>query len=490
MSPSASAVKQGLEEYLPDHVSITISGDPDYASTIATWNIRAQYRPLAVVQPTTAPEVSTLIKRAQELGVTQIAIRGGGHSFEGLSLGGQDGAFVIDMRKMDHVFATPEKNEVTAQGGALLSQVHLAAYRNGHKMVPLGTCPSVGIAGQVQCGGYGFYSRTYGPMVDRALAFEIVTADGEIRQVDDYHDSDLFYALRGSGVGSFGVITAVTLRTNDIPASIANFSVRWKLADSDIPSILKALQRACLGAPSSMNAMVMAWLGQFEVFGTILATSDSERDTNWRNFLDALPESNDARIEGMDFLTSVMDISKRQTSAPFYQTIDEVQREWDSHLRCMKIKSGFLPKPLTDEDMDRMGQFWKTQPSTGVRVQLLALDPGHTPQSDSTSIRARGCPWLMGMSVYITQKECRADELMSEAEERMPWLNQAYELFRPLSVGAYVGDDDLEEGAGVYEGYMASFYGRHLPRLSQVKARYDPGNLFHHALSIPVAGGG
>ncbi|KAL5364531.1 hypothetical protein BJX96DRAFT_187927 [Aspergillus floccosus] len=479
------SMPEALRKCLPAHISVIAADDNNYTQSTATWNIRVQYQPVAVVQPTTVDDVSLIIKSAKNIGISQVAVRGGSHSFEGLSLGGRNGAMVIDMVKMNHVCSDPGKSELTAQGGALLSQVHTEAHHTGRKMVPLGTCPSVGLAGQIQSGGYGFYSRTYGPLVDRAIAFEMVTADGQILHVDKDHHADLFYAVRGSGTGSFGVITSVTLRTNDIPASIANFSVIWKLSNSEIPHIFKRLQAACLWAPKSINTMVMAWVEKFEVFGTILASSHSERDTIWAEFLASLPESSDVRMVPMDYLESVMDISKRQTSAPWYNSLSEIQREGKQHLRYMKIKSGYIPDPLPDDAIERIGAYLTTQPPTGVRVQLLALDPEHVPQPDHTSIRARRCHWLMGMSVYITQREHQENELLSEGDKRMPWLNQAYNLFLPFASGAYIGDDDLEEGEDESSLFL-SFYGSHLPRLSSIKAKYDPANLFHHPLSIPL----
>ncbi|WP_169813674.1 BBE domain-containing protein [Nocardia pseudobrasiliensis] len=65
------------------------------------------------------------------------------------------------------------------------------------------------------------------------------------------------------------------------------------------------------------------------------------------------------------------------------------------------------------------------------------------------------------------------------------WLNQAYEIFYPYTTGGYIGDDDYAEGDRGRDMFD-SYYGRHLPQLKAVKNKYDPGNLFHHKLSIPL----
>ena len=245
------------------------------------------------------------------------------------------------MVKMKTVSSVPDKNELTAQGGALLSDIHMHAFENGRKMVPLGTCPSVGVGGHIQCGWYGFYSRTYGPLVDRAISFEVITANGEIKVTSDSQNADHFYALRGSEMGSFGVITSMTLRTNHVPNTVANFSIVWDLKASDIPQILSKAQSACLDAPLFFNPMVMAWVGKFGIFGTILAPSEATRDASWERFLSFLPQPGSVKMHPMNYLGSVMDISKQQTSAPWYEDLKAVQREKREHFRYMKIKSGY-----------------------------------------------------------------------------------------------------------------------------------------------------
>ncbi|EAW15369.1 FAD-binding oxidoreductase [Aspergillus clavatus NRRL 1] len=461
--------KNKLRHALPDDIRVVFETDEDYKAMIATWNIRSRHRPLVIVQ----------------LGVNHLAIRGGGHSFEGLSLGGSDGALVLDMILMNKIESNPGKNEPIAEGGAILGDISLHAFKNGGKMIPMGTCPSVGIAGQVQCGGFGFHTRTHGLLVDRALAFEVVTADGAIRQVNKKEHADLFYALRGSGSGSFGVITSVTLRTNNAPGATANFSIRWDLDSSDVPDILKAVHHACLKAPPGINPMIIIWLGVLEVYGTILAESDVERDESWRSFSSLLPRARSLRMKPLSFIDSLIEISSLQTSAPWYQDLDQVHREGEEHLRYMKIKAGFIPGALDDSFLHTLGDFLMTQPTTGVRVQLLALNPEIEPDPDTSSVKARHCAWLMGMSVYLQAQEYGQEGLWIEAAERLPWLTKAYELFYPHTVGGYLGDDDLEEGQNG-RSMMESFYGHHLPRLSAIKEKYDPQNLFHHPLSIPV----
>ncbi|PYH44670.1 FAD-binding domain-containing protein [Aspergillus saccharolyticus JOP 1030-1] len=480
------SIKAQLSSILPDRIEILVSGDPEYGSAIATWNLRAQHKPRAVIRPSTAQDVSIVTRAVQCARVDRVTIRAGGHSFEGLGLGGQDGAVVIDMIKMRRIHSNADAQEVTVEGGALLGEVQTHISQHGNQMLPMGTCPIVGIAGQIQCGGYGFFSRTYGVLVDRVLEMQVVTADGEIRTVSDKQHSDLFYALRGSGGGSFGVITSLTLKTNDIPRAIANFSIKWKIADCNVAAVLKAAHGACLSSPKGLNAMLVAWFGTIELYGTLLEDSKAQCETIWSDVLSSLPAPSSTRMEFFDLLGSVVDVAKNQTSAPWYSSLSDLQREGNEHLRYVKIKSGYIPDPLRDSFLDQLAVIVEVQPTKDVRVHLLTLNPNLIPATDTTSVRCRGCTWFVDMLVFTQVGQYGEAGARAEADKlQRGWLGRIDRLFSTVRTGTYLGDDDFDQGRNRNE-MMASFYGPHLPRLMGVKRRYDPGNLFNHPLSVPL----
>ncbi|PHH69869.1 hypothetical protein CDD82_7465 [Ophiocordyceps australis] len=463
-------------------------GEKHFYTHTATWNMLKEHKPIGVVRPESAQQVSAVVKAARKLGIKHVAVRGGGHSFEGLGLGGKNGALVIDMLGMNSVTSDPSKHEITAGGGTFLGTTALWAYEHGRQMAPMGTCPTVGIGGQVQCGGYGLYTRTHGPLTDCVVSMEVVTADGEIRRVSDSENAELFFALRGSGVGSFGVITSVTLRTYNAATHVADFSVRWKIKGNDVADILKKIQAACVAAPLCFNPMVVIWLGVVEVTGAILANSVTERDAAWDGFISSVPKPYEIRHDAVDYIDTFRDIELSQTSAPWYDAPEEMKREGHEHSRYMKIKAGFVDGLLPDAFWDKLAALAATQPLEGVRVQLLGLNPAWKPSPDTTSIKVRGSTWLMGMSVWLPVKEYGRHGVMVEGDGRRPWLNEAYELFYPHTVGGYIGDDDEEEGLHGRDLHE-SYYGKHKERLARAKAAYDPTNLFHNHMSIAPAAG-
>ena len=80
-----------------------------------------------------------------------------------------------------------------------------------------GGCTTVGVAGLIQSGGFGSFSKAFGTAASGLLEAEVVTADGRVRRVNACTEPDLFWALKGGGGGTFGVVTQLTLRTHDLP---------------------------------------------------------------------------------------------------------------------------------------------------------------------------------------------------------------------------------------------------------------------------------
>lgn len=155
--------------------------DPGYdqACTVVYGGIAK--RPQAIVKVADATDVSRLVTLARETGV-ELAIRGGGHSIAGHSL--SDGGIVLDLRDMKAVKVDVEGRTAWAEAGVTAAEYTEAAAEHG-LATGFGDTGSVGLPGITLSGGIGFLVRKHGLAIDSLLAAEIVTADGEIRQVDE-----------------------------------------------------------------------------------------------------------------------------------------------------------------------------------------------------------------------------------------------------------------------------------------------------------------
>ncbi len=190
---------------------------------IDAWTL--QQSVYAVAAETTADVVAAVnFARQNNL---RLVIRGGGHSYLGTS--NAPDSLLIWTRRMNDITlhdafvaqgcagrAAPQP-AVTVGAGAIWMHTYNAVTTKGGRYVQGGGCGTVGVAGLVQGGGFGSYSKFYGTAGAALLEAEIVTADGEVRIANACTHADLFWALKGGGGGSFGVVTRLTLRTRELP---------------------------------------------------------------------------------------------------------------------------------------------------------------------------------------------------------------------------------------------------------------------------------
>lgn len=178
------------------------------------------------VKARTAGQVAAAVDFAREHRL-RLVVKGGGHSYQGTS--NAPDSLLIWTRAMDRIVLhdafVPQGCRghrspvpaVTAEAGAMWIDLYHAVTTQAGRFVQGGGCTSVGSAGLVQSGGFGSFSKRFGTAAASLLEAEIVTADGQVRTVNACRDPELFWALKGGGGGSWGVVTKVTLRTFELP---------------------------------------------------------------------------------------------------------------------------------------------------------------------------------------------------------------------------------------------------------------------------------
>ncbi|MGC1258805.1 MAG: FAD-dependent oxidoreductase, partial [Candidatus Acidiferrales bacterium] len=168
----------------------------------------------------------------------RLVIKGGGHGYQGTS--NAPDSLLIWSRHMNditvHTAFVPQGSErtlrpqpaVTLGAGTIWMQAYDAVTTKGGKYVQGGGCTTVGVAGLIQSGGFGSFSKHYGLAAGGLLEAEVVTADGKIRVANACTNPDLFWALKGGGGGSYGVVSKVTLRIHDLPEffGVASFTIK------------------------------------------------------------------------------------------------------------------------------------------------------------------------------------------------------------------------------------------------------------------------
>jgi FAD/FMN-containing dehydrogenase len=215
-------------------------GDQPGLTQISGWTGAWQSSPSAyVVKAKDASDVAHAVRFAAAHRL-RLVVKGGGHSY----LGGSNApdSLLVWTRGMDAIAlhdafvprgcATEPVQAVSVGAGCIWLHAYQAVTTEAGRYVQGGGCTTVGVAGLVQGGGFGSFSKGYGLAAASLLEAEIVTADGVVRVVNACREPELFWALKGGGGGTFGIVTRMTLRTHALPQYFGG--VRWEVkASSD-----------------------------------------------------------------------------------------------------------------------------------------------------------------------------------------------------------------------------------------------------------------
>jgi hypothetical protein len=211
-------------------------GDQPGATESTGWVDAWMFAPsVYAVTARSSEDVAAAVNFAREHNL-RLVVKGGGHSYLGTS--NAPDSLLVWTRAMDDIAlhddfvpqdcAVPPRPAVSVGAGAIWLHVYEAVTAKAGRYVQGGGCTTVGVAGLIQSGGFGSFSKTYGTAAASLLEAEVVTADGKVRIVNACRDPELFWALKGGGGGSFGVVTRVTLKTHDLADSAGGvfFSVK------------------------------------------------------------------------------------------------------------------------------------------------------------------------------------------------------------------------------------------------------------------------
>src|SRR5215813_5521391 len=157
----------------------------------------------------------------------RMVVKGGGHSYQGTS--NAPDSLLVWTRRMSaisvHDACVPAgcagrigpQSAVSVGAGAIWMHTYDEVTTRAGRYVQGGGCATVGVAGLIQSGGFGSFSKRYGLAAAGLLEAEIVTADGIARIANACTNPDLFWGIKGGGGGSLGVVTRLTLRTRELP---------------------------------------------------------------------------------------------------------------------------------------------------------------------------------------------------------------------------------------------------------------------------------
>ena len=434
-------------------------GAPGYNTARVLYNTRFDaVRPQAVVFCESLADVQKTVRWARRHHV-HIVPRSGGHSYGGYST---TSGVVVDVSRM-HVVSATADGRAAVGAGAQLMDVYTALAARG-RMVPGGTCPTVGIAGLTQGGGIGLSGRRYGLTCDNLLEATVVLADGRAVVANAREHADLFWALRGGGGGNFGIVTRLVFRTH--PAgNVATYSLEWPWGDAK--RVVQAWQSLAPHAPDGLSSVLnvnaaagstgsphITSAGQF--FGSELAL---------RSLLDPLVTAG---------------TPTRFTTAT--RTFLGAAHYWaggDGGRATFAAKSSICNRPLTAAGIDALLNQLELRRNTGTGSGIVLLDSwggaiSRVPKNRTAFVHRNALFSLQYLAYWSAA---------APAAPNTAWLRRAYAAMRPyVSPFAYQNYIDPE-----LANWQHAYYGTNLPRLQRIKRRYDPQNVFHSRQSIRLS---
>jgi FAD/FMN-containing dehydrogenase len=435
-------------------------GDPAYDEQRKVWNGSIDRSPALVARCAGAADVIAAVRFARATGLV-VAVRGGGHSFPGLSV--CDGGVVIDLGPMNGIRVDPEARTVRAQAGVLLGELDRETQAFG-LAVPSGIVTHTGLAGLTLGGGIGWLMRKHGLTIDQLLAVDVVTAEGELVRASETENPDLFWGLRGGG-GNFGIVTEFEFRLNPVGPIVLAGPIFWPMTES--ANVLRFYREWIAEAPDELMTIVVHRKAPSVPFvppnlrgelvvGVVACYAGSVDDGE--RVVRPLRK----------FGSPVLDLCESKPFLAHQGMFDpSYPHGWSYYMRACDVAE------LTDEVIDitvdhslRIGS-----PLTAFPIWQRGGAAARVDEQDAA---------FHGRAAGYTFNIAGATESAEGFDEEREWVRAFWAALAPHHTSVYV-NFLMDEG----EQRIRQAYGdQKYDRLKALKRRYDPDNFFRHNQNI------
>jgi FAD/FMN-containing dehydrogenase len=496
-------------------------GDQPGATESTGWVDAWMFAPsVYAVAVRSAEDVAAAVNFARDHHL-RLVVKGGGHSYQGTS--NAPDSLLVWTRAMNDIAlhddfvpqgcSGPPQSAVSVGAGAIWGRVYDAVTTKAGRYVQGGGCTTVGVAGLIQSGGFGSFSKQYGTAAASLLEAEVVTADGKVRTANACQEPELFWALKGGGGGSFGIVTRLTLKTHSLAdwAGAAFFTVKAMsgVAYRDLVRAFFAFYADHLFNPhwgESVN------FHRDDTFSVSMVSRDLDKaamQAAWRPFLDWVAASpQDYRLRGARVFDAM-----------------PARHWWDADFLKAHGPDAIIADPRPGArpddfswagDHDQIGAFWHGYESAWLPANLLQPDQrqhladaifaasrhtttilqfnkglaGAPPEAIAAARDTATNPTVLGAfalaiiggfgpPAYPGIPGHGPD--LVEARNEAATVSRAMDELRKLNFppGSYVSESSYFE-----REWQQSYWGSNYPRLQAAKAKYDPDGLFfvHHGV--------
>jgi len=434
---------------------VLVPGDTSYEESRTVWNGMIDRRPAVVVRCLGNADVIECVQFARENDIL-LCIKSGGHNIAGLATA--DGALMLDMSLMRGVWVGTQKKIAHAQAGCLLGDVDRETQVHGLAAV-LGFVSLTGIAGLTLGGGFGYLTRRWGWTTDNVIGMNVVTADARLVRASSDENADLFWGLRGGG-GNFGVVTGIDYMLYPVGPQVVGGIVAWPA--SEAPKVLELYRTLSEKAPAELTLVAFMrpappapWLPK-DMHGkpivALLACYSGK------------PEEGEKIVAPIKSLGHpIGDVLMRRPYTQMQSLLDATQPKG----RRYYWKSEYLSRiePALCEKVIEHAARIRSPHSAVILFQLGgALNRF---EDEYSPVGNRDARYVLNVAGSWEQA--------GEDTANVEWARQAWNDMKSFSTGGtYINFLTEDEGPERTEAAL----GKGLQRLAEVKAKWDPQNMF------------
>src|SRR5881396_1833163 len=409
-------------------------GDPGYDDARALWNGLIDRRPALFVQCSGAADVVDAVNFARDHGL-DLSIKAGGHNVAGNAV--NDDGLVIDLSQMRGVHVDPDTSTVRVQGGATWGDCDRETQLFG-LAVPGGVVSTTGVAGLTLHGGLGHLRRKYGLSIDSLVSVDIVTADGQFRRASATENEDLFWAVRGAG-SNFGVVTSFEFQAHPIGPMVMVGAIFYPLEESR--TLLPAWRDYVSSAPNELSSVALCW--------SVPPHEPFPPELHGRPAVVIAASYAGAVEEGEPVIQPLRELG---------EPLIDLSGPWP----WLGLQSGFDP-------LFPKGGFYYWKSRALAELSDAAIE-------DIAEFAERRPSALTDIVVWHN----------GGAMGALAWGRDFWDVMgRHSTGGLYLNFAGLGEEK---EALVKAGYGVNYDRLTKLKAKYDPTNLFRMNLNVPPAG--
>ncbi|SFC36297.1 FAD/FMN-containing dehydrogenase [Halobiforma haloterrestris] len=431
-----------------------------YEDARNVWNGLINEYPAIVARVEGAADVAKAVSFARDNDL-EIAVRGGAHNQTGSAI--VEGGLVVDLAELDSVQVDPGDQVARVEPGTRVEDV-LAETQQYGLACPTGSAGDVGIPGSTLGGGIGWIRRKHGLGIDALRSVDVVTADGTLVTATPDRNEDLFWAVRGGG-GNFGVVTGFEFDLYEVGPMVQGLGVFYPYDAAE--AVLETHRQVMSDAPEELTTILLS--GHVPGLPPMPDELAGESAVGILGCYAGDPEEGAEVIEPLRNVTEpLIDMSDVMP----YETLHDLGTQMYPWGRKYTHRSVFVDD-LTDDVHDLVLERTEAAPTpmSAIAIWRLGGNVGHGPDA----------AYAWDDKEYMITIEGNW-----EAFENRPTLDWAAETERRLrregAEGAYAGFTGVEERN--WEDWTNQVYGDSYARLAEVKAEYDPENVFSRNVTV------